>query len=406
MGFQTRPLSAASGVGPRKPCCKLLGELQPLSEIFVGRGINELHLLGSVTTNSLKIPVATTPMHPMGTGQLSRKLFHSILRCAAAMATGLRVLQCHLEYVVPERAFPVMPHLEHVVLRVTSEDVLPKLAAALPHMRQLQTVHLYNPLHKHVGWNMPFLNLIGCPNLQSIRLGGIAPAGLHLPSSCTVHLDLTSWELACAPVWASLRSVGFLFYDQDRMAIPKGHGGVVHWLDGPVRLDTVCVENITKETALALPAGIAGARHVIICGNDVHLHIPAKNSWKIIEVHACGDLSFDFEDVSAFARNAPAFTVEFVNTKGLGIWSFMKAMGGSWDMRTFSQSTIDFFHLCNRCIDDTRCNFMEDYFEDIQQHGGIYRMAAICKCGACPDCLFAAGNIGSKCQCTTCSMGG
>ncbi|CAL8468977.1 g8518 [Coccomyxa elongata] len=144
-----------------------LGELQPLSEIFVGRGINELHLLGSVTTPSLKIPVATTPTHPMGTGQLSRKLFHYIMRYAAAMATALRVLQCHLEYLDPNHGFPVMRHLEHVVLRVAS---------------------------------------------------------LHLPSSCTVHLDPMSWELACAPVWASLHSVGFLFYDQEGRATPEAHG--------------------------------------------------------------------------------------------------------------------------------------------------------------------------------------
>lgn len=255
-----------------------LKQLHPLLEMFRGRrlrSLNELYLLGSVKTPSLTLPIATSPRYPTGTAQPTRKLFHCVLHNAAARASALRVLRCQLEYLVPNVAFPVMRHLEYLVLSVACGAVLPELAVALPTMQKLQTVHLYNPLQRHAGWSMPSLNLMWCIDLQTIssppieqwtiRLGGIAPADLHLkglklPSSCTVHLDLTSWELACAPVWSTLRSVGFLFCDQISRAMPKGPGGPVSWLNGPVQLDTVCTENITKETAAEMPAAIAGAQ--------------------------------------------------------------------------------------------------------------------------------------------------
>ncbi|BDA43025.1 hypothetical protein COCOBI_04-0340 [Coccomyxa sp. Obi] len=356
------------------------------------RSLCELHLLNLSRSNNVSPG-----------SQATAEIIHAVLSQAAATATALRVLRCYLCDVVPGKVFPVIRQLEHLVLWVLSEGVLPEVAAALPHMRQLQTVHLNMSMRGHDGREMSALNLTPCATLQSVRLRGVAPAGLHLPSSCIIHLDFRSWQAACPPVWASLRTVGSLYYDQ---ALPDGYmndfvrprlGGHVPWLNGPVRLDTVCLDGANGDVAPMKTAAIAGARRIIICGRDLHLRIPAHYSWESIEVHSAGSLSLDFEDLPAFVRNPPAFSFEFQTAKGLGIWSLLKALGTSWEMQMY-EGVGNILHLCNRCVidvsNDMWRNPLGECDEEIMYFPyGINRLDAMCRCGACSKCLFKAGKV-------------
>lgn len=72
----------------------------------------------------------------------------------------------------------------------------------------------------------------------------------------------------------------------------------------------------------------------MIWGNDMHLQIPARNSWKIIEVHACGALSLDFEDLPAFVRTAPAFTFEFIAPKEVELCEIYGTLMRNEDVRS------------------------------------------------------------------------
>ena len=176
---------------------------------------------------------AATQRHPES--QASAEIIQALMSQAAAMAPALRVVNCFLHDVVPGKVFPVMCQVEHLVLIVYNEAILPEIAAALPHMRRLQTVLMTGDL----GFEMPSLNLVDCTNLHCIRLKNIAPAGLHLPSSCAVHLDLGSLEVACAPMWALLSSVGTLYLTLLSMVVPNNslnprNCEAVPWLSGAV----------------------------------------------------------------------------------------------------------------------------------------------------------------------------
>lgn len=93
-----------------------------------------------------------------------------------------------------------MVNLRHVILWAWKEEGLLELAAALPLMSQLETLYLSFMQHA----KLPALDLKPCTYMQRSRLGGIAPAGLALGSSCSLHLALWSMEHVCEPVWATL----------------------------------------------------------------------------------------------------------------------------------------------------------------------------------------------------------
>lgn len=328
----------------------------------------------------------------------SAAAFEYILQCCAGHArSSLRVLCGEVPALVPGLRFPVMPNLRHLMLAVESGKGLPELVASLPLMLQLETIHL---CHKPGSYaKTPALDLTACRKLQSIWLGGIAPAGLALARSCQLHLDLYDLDLAFEPVWSTVSFVQTLYICGVQVSSDPLCHTPLPLLYGSVQLDTVFLENCIFANMPEMTAPLGGARHLSITGREVHLRIPAANRWEILEVWAWGFLALDFEDRNAFLSSPPAFTFEFTGTIGLGIWDLVKGLGDAAQLQVkhhekFHEGTL--MHLCNRCLsgsasEDWCCRLQEEHkqgacarFDDKPQN---------CRCSACAHCLISAGKI-------------
>ncbi len=342
-------------------------------------------------------PQAISASNATGRVNVSIALFHTMMRCAATTAKTLSVLRCEFNDMITGMAFPVLSHHKHLMLTITKNAVgFPALDGALPQMKQLLTVHLDKPHDDGGCAEVPHLDLRLCGELQSIRLGNVAPAGLLLPSGCVLHLDVCYAGAGLASVWTSVRNVGSLYYN---MVEP----GEIPWLatvpllDSLTALDTVYLDDCNDQIALRLPPAIAGAKRVTIRGYSVELKIPASHTWEVLEVYCYGSLRLEFEDLDAFARAPPAFTFECGDMSDVVFWDLLKALGKEWQMRkrpieprSFrEQNDTEHWHFCNRCQRgiSTWCNFTDD------KKIGSAKHVEKCNCGACAECLIAAGEI-------------
>lgn len=304
--------------------------------------MSELHLLSykgrdayEKTMNMLDVtcPQAVSSSNSSGKVSAMTALFHSMLRCAANKAKSLQVLRCEFNNVIPGMAFPVLSHLKHLMLIITKDVVgFPPLDVALPQMQRLLTVHLDKPHDDGGCAEVPLLDLRPCGELQSLRLGNVAPAGMLLPSTCILHLDICYAELGFAPVWESVRSVGSLYYNMDQPG-ENQYLGSVPLFNSLAALDTVSLDECNEDIAMRLPPAVVGARRVTIRGFNVELEIPASHAWEVLEIYSYGSLRLEFEDLDAFSRAPPAFTIECAKVKGTGLWDLMKALGKEWHMR-------------------------------------------------------------------------
>lgn len=333
-------------------------------------------------------------------------LFDVIVDCLALSASPVRVLSAHIDELINARAFFLMRHLQHLLLFISDNDRrLCALASALPHMPQLVTVHLDNTISTSNSMHMPPLDLRPCTSLQSLRLGGIAPADLKLAPQTKLHLDLCNWELACAPVWATvLPSVASLFYKHiSKVGRYLGLTEKVPWLSGRVRLDTMCLDTaqygpdfrsqMCRKGAHMAPAFV-GARHFRLISEDVHLKVPAQHGWQVLEGLAHSSMAIKFEDLAAFMRTPPSFTLESKGFLGTEFADLLRAFGGSVRIRSRMLSENDHsagcLHLCNRCTPESEkwCTF-----RDAKNSRGWYRQSEGCTCGACASCLIGAGRM-------------
>lgn len=322
----------------------------------------------------------------------ARLVFAMMMQRFAARAPHLRVLTGHCWQLASGRAFPIMANLRHLILTVTiRERGLPHhLIAALPLMSQLETLHLVRVFGLP---EAPALDLTPCTKLQSVRLGGIAPAELALGSTCQLNLDLVTLDLACEPVWATLSSVHTLHLDQslDFIVCPEEwimNLEEVPLLCGCVHLDTVYLTSLKRRQEL--PPGITGARKLVIRGGYVDLRIPAATKWEVLEVQASGSLALHFEDMAAFARSPPAFLFQCREIEGPWFWGLMETLGNSCCVKDW-QGKVAGLHICNICTRKYKEQGLVDAQYGSSQNFTCKR--AECCCGACRWCLVAAGKM-------------
>ena len=371
------------------------------------RNLQELHLLYMSSSGPWRNAVDCTQLlwpHTAATGPPqhianSAAAFQYILQCCAAHArTSLRVLHGRTPSLVPGLRFPVMHNLKHLVMAVESGPGLSELVAALPLMLQLETIHLSHKPGSYA--KTPILDLTACRKLQSIWLGGIAPAELSLGRSCQLHLDLYVLDLAFEQVWATVSFVHTLYICGSHTSSDPWCHTPLPLLCGSVQLDTVYLENWNFGNAPELTAPLARTRHLSISGQEVHLRIPAANNWETLQVWAWGFLALEFEDRNSFVRSPPAFTLEFTGTIGLGVWDLVKSLGQSAhlqvrDHEKFHEGTL--MHLCNRCPSSGSasglwcCPLQEEHKQDAQARFDGEPLN--CRCSAYAHCLISAGKI-------------
>lgn len=379
------------------------------------RNLQELHLKCSYSQsdNSQRLPDYTlipTPCSGNSSGLISggTMLFEALVESLAISDSPVRVLSSHIDELISTTAFPSMRHLRHLLLSMSvcasnDDRRLCALASALPQMPHLLTVHLDNTGSTFSSMHMPPLDLRPCTSLQSLRLAGIAPADLKLAPQTKLNLDLSHWELACAPVWATvLPSVASLFYNNISKANGRYSGvtGCVPWLSEQVLLDTMCLDTarfgpkypsqVWGQGAHMAPAFV-GAKHFRLIAGDVLLQVPAQHGWQALEVWADDFLTMHFEDFAAFVRTPPSFTLECKCVSGTEFDDLRRALGDSVLVRVRMLSEDDhYLHLCNRCTPDS-----EDWctLRDPKDSRGWYRQSEGCRCGACASCLIAAGKM-------------
>lgn len=253
-------------------------------------------------------------------------------------------------------------------------------------MSHLETLYLNGPLPHYA--KAPALDLTPCTKLQSVWLGGIAPARIALGDSCKLHLDLWSMELACQPVWATLKAVHMLHLAQLSHTVMTFEQ--IPLLFGDVQLDAVYVDLGKGQKATA---GLAQAKHLHINGMNVQLHIPATNKWELLTVGSKGSLALEFENLAAFAQSPPAFALGFARSEGPGLPDLMQVLGRSWQLwhRGIYSKNRAGLHLCNCPIRHSKimCN-IGSYYDECQIFDG---KRPECSCGACVKCLRAAGKM-------------
>ncbi|BDA43022.1 hypothetical protein COCOBI_04-0310 [Coccomyxa sp. Obi] len=386
----------------------VMSQMRPLLKACEDPGLRylqELHLKCFYEQPLIRYPGNTrTPALRSNSG--GTMLFMDLVEGLARMASPLRVLSAHIDKLTNAGAFPRMRQLQHLLLSMsicTSKDDrrLSALASALPQMPQLLTVHLDNTGGYSGSMSILPLDLRPCTRLQSLRLGGIAPADLKLAPQTKLHLDLTHWELACAPVWAQLSSVNTLFYEHVTIQGSMfDRTNLIPWLSGHVKLDTVYLQAFVFGEAVYMngmqmaPAFI-GARHFSLNGHGVRLKVPAQHRWQVLEVWADYAMALEFEDLAVFVRAPPSFTFEFMRFRGTGFRELLRALGDSRRvrLRKVTDSEGDYLHLCNRCTPDSEkwCTFRESKYSWDRRKW--YRNSEVCTCGACASCLVAAGKM-------------
>ena len=273
---------------------------------------------------------------------------------------------------------PMLKSLKHIVLDFSTADA-GNVCSALTSAAALQTLclsgrKLSSPTESH-------MILDKLVHLEVFALKGIEPEVLHIPKGCRMHLSGIGNSDITKDVWkeslANMRSVGgYLIWQY-------GRSSMENLLNRQLRpAKNVSAMGITlysecryEDMRKDMLQGIEHLERVLFDGGDVVLYLPANIKWEVA-IFEGGKIALDFEDVTKFVRTVRKFGATF------------KSMRSTWlaDLRAALTAQGISWASTER---DAKGNY-KFWFP-----AGEY--PAKCWCGACLDCLVAAGQAVAPC---------
>ena len=296
------------------------------------------------------------------------KMWFSWVLCRAQKLTLLSAQVGRLEWFAP------MMQLKHLVLRCSCNPG--NIFAALSNAKSLQTLSL-RAMRLSGGAmvpDAPRLDLKSLPDLRAVALHGVCLDDTLLPGECDLHLaGLVKLDTLGDEKWgsalANLRSIKF----QDiRAFLPELPG-----LFGNVDFENLSIVFIYIATCgeVNAPVSLAYLAHVhklYVCAEeDLYVHVPAKVSWQRFRLWGAERLEVTFEDIYGFATPVGSCAFCYTDLSGgclFDLCSILAERGVPW------VSGRDEHGL-------TRLQFPTS---DAGNFPG-------CFCGACMQCLRAAG---------------
>ncbi len=274
---------------------------------------------------------------------------------------------------------PPVTHLKHLILTFSMDSE--RIITALSNARGLETLSIkYLQKGAEDGseelpmGEVPAIHLGRLVHLHSLALTCIMPAALELPQGCSLSLSGLQHRRMASESWdhvfGSLKALR-LDCTGTRLASPPNF-----FADCP-NLTKLCIV-ADKIGAEGSPLPLTGLNHVkvlVMEGSEMYICMPSTFAWETAYFFGSSTVFLAFDDIDLFAKNIAQayFVVGYDSVKGTWLPRLCAALGDEdieWEVCGGEDGLLPQIH-CPR----------QEYDIDI----------AKCWCGACLDCLAAAG---------------
>lgn len=277
-----------------------------------------------------------------------------------------------------DRWYPHMPSLKHLILRLSETG---NLEQALLAATALKTLHL-SSMRMMITLEVESLYLRKLPSLCEVALRGLRPTHMSLPKYCGLHIDdvlaqdLRSYS---SSAWQALRTnvrnVGLLVNsNEDLIQAPSDIMTAFYCSPSVSALNKLSLFWMKKDRMTRIDlGGFRQFKRLSFCGKNLKLRLPKGVVWEALRFDDEGSLDLEIEDAQQLPSLVPSF---FASQQGtIGMWMAdltdeLNLQSIPWGRKKIEFGRFNFQYSrsgCNAALNDE------------------------CYCGACMQCLVAAG---------------